>query len=221
MFSLLPFQKSPGITFASFLSCGPAVGAALVGWQGNKSVFKHFVLECWAMGGGKDGWLFPCLIMCLITSRCQALFSSTPLIQLSTHPRARTSTSLPKNGARSQSLLQCDSRRWTLQRKSEHKGKMRDQWWNKSIEKESRERLLWTFLKSEKSSSVAHSYSSSIVKMPLSSFFQFSFSFSFYSSHLTSLWSTGAWSAEEYSGREMSAKLRSVWKCALVCVHVF
>lgn len=73
----------------------------------------------------------------------------------------------------------------------------------------------------KKSSSLAPSFGSSILQTLLYTPFLFSSSplllsssFSSHSSHLTSLWSIGAWSAEEYYGREMSAELRPVWKYA-------
>lgn len=150
MFPLFHFQKSHSITFPSLLSCGPAVDAALVEQQGNKSVLC--VLECWAMGGGKDGWLY---LLSLPHHVPHYLQMPSPIQLHPFNPAQHTPTRthepiVTKNGVRSQSLLQCDWRQWTLQRKSERKGEMRDRRWNKSIEKESWEHRLWTFLKSKK-----------------------------------------------------------------------
>lgn len=107
-------------------------------------------------------------------------------------------------------LLHYDLQQWTHQRKrAQERDERREGEWEHR-KRRPRGSALNTS-EEQRSSSLTPSLSSSIVQMSPSSLLQSPFSLSSHS-HLTSLWSTGAWSAEEYSGREMSAELRPAWK---------
>lgn len=93
----------------------------------------------------------PCLIMCLINSRCQTLCSSTPIIQLSsahTYTHARMHIHIKLQNRKRNSVyytMTCsDGHFW--ERDGEEK-RAQERWGvegNESIEKVSHEGLLWT-----------------------------------------------------------------------------
>lgn len=87
-------------------------------WVSGEHICVCTVCVCWdvGVGGGNEGCSFlcsPCLIMCLINSRCRALCSSSPLIQLHTH------SFTPNRRGETQSLPHYDPQQWTLQRDGE------------------------------------------------------------------------------------------------------